>query len=92
MKTQIISMAAVAILVFTGCSKSITDIENTGSEESRLSMMSTQSEGITINKKIYVGNISYATNEADLYDIFSSYGNVKSVKVIKDQFTGRSKG
>lgn len=31
-------------------------------------------------------------NEIDLKDVFSEFGDVNSVKIIKDQFTGRSKG
>ena len=41
---------------------------------------------------IYVGNLSYGVNESDLKDIFAEYGEVTSVKVIKDKFSGKSKG
>jgi RNA recognition motif-containing protein len=43
-------------------------------------------------KKLYVGNLSYKTNENDLRRIFEKYGNVAQVSVITDQSTGRSKG
>jgi cold-inducible RNA-binding protein len=42
--------------------------------------------------KIYVGNLSYNMSENDLKDVFSPYGEVESVKIITDKFTGRSKG
>ena len=42
--------------------------------------------------KIYVGNISFETTEADLEQAFSQYGDVKSVNIIKDRDTGRSRG
>ncbi|MDA8171576.1 MAG: RNA-binding protein [Nitrospiraceae bacterium] len=43
-------------------------------------------------KKIYVGNLSYAATEDDLRQVFEGIGEVQSVKVIKDEVTGRSKG
>lgn len=45
-----------------------------------------------MSKKIYVGNISYKTNESQLNDLFAEHGTVLSAKVIQDKFTGRSKG
>jgi RNA recognition motif-containing protein len=42
--------------------------------------------------KLYVGNLSYASTEEDLRDIFGQAGTVKSVTLIKDRDTGRSKG
>jgi RNA recognition motif-containing protein len=42
--------------------------------------------------KIYVGNLSFSTNEDELKGLFESYGAVESAKVISDQFTGRSRG
>ena len=41
---------------------------------------------------IYVGNLSYKVNEEDLQKAFSEFGEVVSVKIIKDQYDGRSKG
>ena len=43
-------------------------------------------------KKLYVGNLNYATTEDELRRIFSAYGSVNSVNVISDRDTGRSKG
>jgi RNA recognition motif-containing protein len=45
-----------------------------------------------IPMNIYVGNLSYETNEEDLQNAFSEFGEVVSVKIIKDQYSGRSKG
>jgi len=42
--------------------------------------------------KIYVGNLSFDSNEADLKGLFATYGEVESAKVIVDQFTNRSRG
>ena len=41
---------------------------------------------------IYVGNLSYNTDEGNLESIFSEYGTVESVRIVKDRDTGRSKG
>jgi RNA recognition motif-containing protein len=43
-------------------------------------------------KRIYVGNLSYQTTEADLSDLFEQVGQVESVNIITDRDTGRSKG
>ncbi len=41
---------------------------------------------------IYVGNLSHQASENDLNELFSGFGEVKSVKIIKDNFTGRPRG
>ena len=41
---------------------------------------------------IYIGNLAYSVTENDLNDTFSTYGNVTSVKLITDKFSGQSKG
>lgn len=41
---------------------------------------------------IYVGNISYSTDDNRLSDLFSEFGAVASARVINDRETGRSKG
>jgi RNA recognition motif-containing protein len=41
---------------------------------------------------IYVGNASYNVSEGDLKELFEQYGPVNSVKIVKDKFTGKSKG
>ena len=41
---------------------------------------------------IYVGNLSYAVTEDDLKEAFGAFGGVESATVIKDNYTGRSRG
>ncbi len=41
---------------------------------------------------IYVGNLSYEVTDEDLNNAFSGFGEVVSSKVIKDEYSGRSKG
>lgn len=43
-------------------------------------------------KKIYVGNINFATTESSLNNLFSQYGEVVSANIVMDRVTGRSKG
>jgi RNA recognition motif-containing protein len=45
-----------------------------------------------MNKKLYVGNLSYATTEAELRQLFAEAGPVASVAIITDRDTGQSKG
>ncbi|MFP4266449.1 MAG: RNA recognition motif domain-containing protein [Spirochaetaceae bacterium] len=42
--------------------------------------------------KIYVGNINYNTTEEELQDLFKDYGDVQSVNIIVDRYSGQSKG
>lgn len=41
---------------------------------------------------IYVGNLPFETTEDDLKQAFEVHGEVSSVQVIVDKFTGRSRG
>ena len=41
---------------------------------------------------IYVGNLSYNTTEDQLREAFEAYGQVTSATVIKDKYSGRSRG
>lgn len=41
---------------------------------------------------IFVARLDYSIQEADLRNVFEDFGEVKSVKVITDKLTGRSKG
>jgi cold-inducible RNA-binding protein len=42
--------------------------------------------------KIYVGNLSFATTEEELKELFAQAGTVASTALIKDRDTGQSKG
>jgi RNA recognition motif-containing protein len=41
---------------------------------------------------IYVGNLSRQAGETELRTLFSEFGEVKSVKIIKDNVSGESRG
>ncbi len=41
---------------------------------------------------LYVGNLAYSVTEEDLRQTFAEYGEVASVNIINDRYTGQSKG
>ena len=41
---------------------------------------------------IYVGNLSFDAGESDVRGLFEAYGQVASVSIIEDKFTGRPRG
>jgi len=45
-----------------------------------------------VGKKLYVGNLTYNVNEADLEALFAPFGTVQSAQIIVDRDTNRSKG
>jgi len=45
-----------------------------------------------MNKKLYVGGLSYSVTDAQLSELFQSHGTVESAKVITDRDTDRSRG
>ncbi len=45
-----------------------------------------------MSNKLYVGNLSYETSEADLQALFAEAGTVETVNVIRDRETGRARG
>ena len=45
-----------------------------------------------MGKKLYVGNLTYNVNEADLEALFAPFGTVQSAQIIVDRDTNRSKG
>ena len=45
-----------------------------------------------MSRKLYVGNLSYDTTESELEALFAQSGTVESVRVMRDQMTGRARG
>ncbi len=43
-------------------------------------------------KKMYVGNLSADTREADIRELFSQHGTVRSIRLAADVFTGKCRG
>ena len=42
--------------------------------------------------RMYVGNLAFGTTENDLTQLFSAFGQIESVSLIKDFISGQSKG
>jgi len=49
-------------------------------------------KAVLMAKKLYVGNLSYDTNDGALQEMFAAYGSVQSAQIVMDRDTGRSKG
>jgi RNA recognition motif-containing protein len=45
-----------------------------------------------MNNKLYVGNMSFETTEADLREAFEQFGAVTEVHLASDRYTGRPRG
>ena len=45
-----------------------------------------------MSRKLYVGNLPFSTEEAQLQDLFATAGTVDSVSVVRDRETGRARG
>ncbi len=43
-------------------------------------------------KKVFVGSLPPSTTEESLQTLFSQYGKVRSIKLVKDLFSGNCKG
>ncbi len=47
---------------------------------------------MSMGKRLYVGNLSYNTTEETLKGHFEQFGEVTSTSILKDKFSGRSRG
>lgn len=45
-----------------------------------------------MQNKLFVGSLPWATDDAELLELFSQFGEVTSARVMTDKFTGRSRG
>jgi cold-inducible RNA-binding protein len=45
-----------------------------------------------MTQKVYIGNMSYDTTESKLQEMFAAHGEVASVSVVTDRYTGRPRG
>lgn len=43
-------------------------------------------------KKLFIGNLAPSTTEASLEELFTPFGKVRSLKLVKDLFSGKCKG
>ncbi len=45
-----------------------------------------------MNRKIYVGNLSFSTTEDELRGLFATYGKVNMASIVSDRMSGQSRG
>jgi cold-inducible RNA-binding protein len=45
-----------------------------------------------MSRKLFVGNLPFTTGEAELQEMFEQAGAIESVRVMRDQATGRARG
>ncbi len=63
-----------------------------GNPAARSERRRTTSTPPTRNARLYVGNLSYEASEAELEDLFKGFGHVRSVEIIYNPRTYKSKG
>lgn len=48
--------------------------------------------GGRMSVKLYVGNLPYSFSDKELQELFSPFGEISEATIIKDKYSGRSKG
>jgi RNA recognition motif-containing protein len=65
----------------------------TGNSSTKSSTTKDNSDGSNEDvKTLYVGNLPYRANETSVRELFSGYGTVHSVRLMKDKHTGKRRG
>ena len=76
-------VAAAVVIVVLFWVKGRQGNKNTGSAASEESVSGDQ---------VYLGNLAYKVNEGDVRALFSQYGDIKHIKIVRHPQTRRSKG
>lgn len=73
---------------------SFSEVRDALVDEGLLNSDGTENKEYSFNEslRIYVGNLPWSTQSSDLNDLFSTYGDVKSVSLVTDKDSGRSRG
>lgn len=83
-----VSPAVVAVIVFISAfvAPLVNGVENTAATNTP------SSKPIKDVKTLYVGNLPYRANETAIRELFSTHGDVQSVRLMKDKHTGKRRG
>ena len=85
-----ITATPVVIAVFVFVSIFVALIVNIGSDNPQASSPTDHTTADI--KTLYVGNLPYRANETTVRELFSTYGSVESVRLMKDKHTGKRRG
>jgi len=85
-----ISATPAIIAAFVFVSAFVAPLGNTSSNKAQASNSTNDSNKDV--KTLYVGNLPYRANETAVRELFSNYGNVESVRLMKDKHTGKRRG
>jgi len=85
-----ISATPAIVAAFVFVSAFVAPLISSSSDKTQASTSSDNSNSDV--KTLYVGNLPYRANEAAVRELFSNYGNVESVRLMKDKHTGKRRG
>jgi len=87
-----ISASPTIIAAFVFLTAFVAPLLSPPSDNSQESSSTTASGSDSDVKTLYVGNLPYRANETAVRELFSTYGNVESVRLMKDKHTGKRRG
>jgi RNA recognition motif-containing protein len=87
-----ISATPAIIAAFVFLTAFVAPLASTSSDQTQESSSASDSDNDSDVKTLYVGNLPYRANEAAVRELFSTYGNVESVRLMKDKHTGKRRG
>ncbi len=85
-----ISATPAIIAAFVFVSAFVAPLASNSTDKSQASNSTTNSNENL--KTLYVGNLPYRANESAVRELFANYGNVESVRLMKDKHTGKRRG
>lgn len=85
-----ISATPAIIAAFVFVSAFVAPLGNSSADKTQTTTSSVNTNDDV--KTLYVGNLPYRANETAVRELFSNYGNVESVRLMKDKHTGKRRG
>jgi len=86
------TVTPLLIAVFVFVSLLIASLINSPGSKDKLSVSTNRESNDNDLKTLYVGNLPYRANETAVRELFSTYGHVESVRLMKDKHTGKRRG